>query len=186
MYYKIEVKDFVRIPPEKFKLDLEDAMISEIKDKYEGHISKNIGHVVDVSEVGDIGDGKIIPGDGANFYEATFTLLTFVPEQKEVMKGVVRDIADFGAFINMGPADGMVHISQTMNDFVSFSTDKVLQGRDSNKVLKIDDQCRARIISLSYKDISNPKIGLTMRQEGLGKEEWVQNDLNKGEKKEDE
>lgn len=177
MYYKIKVEDFIRVAPDKFDMDLEDAMIAEIKNEYEGHISKDIGHVVSVSDVNEIGGGKVIPGDGANFYKATFTLLTFIPEDKEVMKGTVRDIADFGAFINMGPADGMVHISQTMNDYVSFSKENVLQGRDSNKTLQVGDKCRARIISLSYKDLSNPKIGLTMRQEGLGKEDWIEKDL---------
>jgi DNA-directed RNA polymerase subunit E'/Rpb7 len=38
--------------------------------------------------------------------------------------------------------------------------------------LKVGDICKARIIAVSYKDLSNPKIGLTMRQIGLGKDEW--------------
>jgi len=40
-------------------------------------------------------------------------------------------------------------------------------------VLRIGDQCRARIIAVSFKDVTNPKIGLTMRQAGLGKIEWI-------------
>ncbi|MBR9690813.1 DNA-directed RNA polymerase, partial [Candidatus Woesearchaeota archaeon] len=32
----------------------------------------------------------------------------------------------------------------------------------------------ARIIAVSYKEVDNPKIGLTMRQDSLGKLEWIQ------------
>ena len=59
-----------------------------------------------------------------------------------------------------------------MQNFVSFSKDKVLQGKESKNVLKIADKCRAKIIAVSYKDLSHPKIGLTMRQKNLGNVEW--------------
>lgn len=179
MFYKIRAKDHIRIPPDKFKLDLDLALIQEIKTKYEGHISKELGTVIDVLKINLINDGVVIPGDGATFYEAEFTMITFIPEVKEVILGSIRDIADFGAFMTMGPSEGMIHISQTMNDFVSFSKEKTLLGKDSGKSLKVGDACRARIVSVSYKDLSNPKIGLTMRQEGLGKIEWIEADLNK-------
>jgi DNA-directed RNA polymerase subunit E' len=76
----------------------------------------------------------------------------------------------------------MIHISQTMNDYVSFSKDKVLQGKDNKRNLKVGDKCRARIIAVSYKDVANPKLGLTMRQPGLGKDEWIEPDLKEGDK----
>lgn len=179
MFYKLKVKDHIRIPPDKFGEDLETAMVEQIKDKYEGHISEALGSVIDVSSIGEIKDGVIIPGDGATFYSTEFELLSFIPEMQEVIPGIIKDIADFGAFLSMGPNEGMIHVSQTMNDYVSFSKDKALLGKDSKKTLKVGDKCHARIISISYKDLSNPKIGLTMRQEGLGKEEWIEPDLTK-------
>ena len=39
--------------------------------------------------------------------------------------------------------------------------------------MKVGDQCKARIIAVSYKDPLNPKLGLTMRQPLLGKFEWI-------------
>ncbi len=105
-------------------------------------------------------------------------MLVFEPEAQEVLPGKIKDIADFGAFINLGPIDGMIHISQTMNDFVSFTKDKVLQGKDSGRVLKVGDVCYARMVAISFKDPANPKFGLTMRQDGLGKDEWIQEDLS--------
>ncbi len=172
MFYKVEVKDHIRVPPAYFGLDQDESIIKRIKKKYDGYISKDLGFVIDVSNVSEVKEGVIIPGDGAAYYEASFTILTYKPEMQEVVMGKVKDIADFGAFLNIGPTDGMIHISQTMNDFVSFNKEKVLVGKDSKRSLKVNDVCRARIIAVSYKDASNPKIGMTMRQVSLGKPEW--------------
>lgn len=176
MFYRTEIKDHIRIPPELFNLSKEEAIIKRVKKDYEGFISKEFGVVIDIDKVKSVKEGVIIPGDGAAYYEAVFDLLTFKPEMQEVVFGKVKDIADFGAFMSIGPIEGMIHISQTMDDFVSFAKDKVLTGKDSKRILKVGDKCRARIIALSYKDITNPKLGLTMRQDKLGRLEWLEED----------
>ncbi len=173
MFYKIELKDHIRVPPNLFNLPLEEAVIRRIKVKYNGFISKDLGIVIDVAGMKEIGEGVIIPGDGASYYDVSFELLTFKPEMQEIVLGKIKDIAEFGAFINIGPIDGMIHISQTMDDFVSFSKDKTLAGKETKRILKLNDLCRARIIAVSFKDILNPKLGLTMRQSGLGRLDWI-------------
>ena len=183
MFYKIKLEDHVRVPPNMFNLDIKDAIIQRLKTKYEGFISKELGLVIDIAKVADIKDGVIIPGDGASYYNTYFEVLTFKPELQEVVLGKIRDIADFGAFISLGPIDGMIHISQSMDDFVSFSKDKVLIGKESKRSLKVNDECRARIIAISFKDITNPKLGLTMRQPTLGKLDWIEEDVKKKGKK---
>ncbi len=172
MYYTIKLQDFIRVPPNMFEKPTKEAVLEQVKKKYDGYISQDNGVVIDVLDVDEINEGVIIPGDGASYFDTSFRLITFKPELQEVIVGKIRDLADFGAFITLGPIEGMIHISQTMDDFVSFSKDKVLQGKETNRSLKVNDLCRARIIAVSYKDITNPKIGLTMRQQGLGKPEW--------------
>jgi DNA-directed RNA polymerase subunit E' len=173
MYYKTKIKDYIRLPPVAFSEDIKLSLTGEIKKKYNGFISQELGFVIDVSEINTVGQGILLPGDGSAHYNVEFTLLTFKPEMQEIVIGKVTNVADFGAFINIGPAEGMIHISQTMNDFVSFGKDGVLLGKNTKRSLKVGDVCRARIIAVSYKDLTNPKIGLTMRQEGLGKEDWT-------------
>ncbi|MFH1064660.1 MAG: DNA-directed RNA polymerase [Candidatus Woesearchaeota archaeon] len=179
MFYRTRLQDHIRVSPELFGLTAEEAVTKQIKKKYDGYISKELGTVIDVSKVTDIRQGIIIPGDGASYYDTTFELLTFKPEMQEVVLGKIRDIADFGAFIQLGPIEGMIHVSQTMDDFVSFSKEKVLSGKDSKRALKVGDMCRARIIAISFRDLTNPKLGLTMRQEFLGKLDWIAEDKEK-------
>jgi DNA-directed RNA polymerase subunit E' len=179
MFYKVEVKDHIRVSPKLFNERIETAVTECIRKKFDGFISQELGFVIDISKVNLVDEGVVIPGDGAAYYHTTFELIVFRPELQEVVIGKIRDIADFGAFITMGPVEGMIHVSQTMDDFVSFSKDKVLLGKESKRSLKVGDTCKARVIAISYKDITNPKVGLTMRQPGMGKIEWINEEFLK-------
>jgi len=179
MFYELEVKGHIRVPPSSFSEDTKEAVLKRLNEKFDGYMSKDLGVVIGVSEVMTIGDGVIIPGDGAAYYDTSFKILTFKPELQEVVLGKITDITDFGAFIDIGPIDGMIHVSQTMDDFVSFSKSNVLTGKESKKALKVSDKCRARIIAISFKEPSNPRIGLTMRQPMLGNLKWVEEELKK-------
>ncbi len=186
MFYEIEIRSHIRIPPDAFKVETKKAVLEVLKKKYENFVSKDLGFVIGVTKVLTIGDGIIIPGDGASYYDSSFKILVFRPELQEVVLGRISDITDFGAFISIGASDAMIHISQTMDDFVSFSKSGVLTGKETKRVLKTGDKCRARIVALSYKEISNPKIGLTMRQPKLGNLNWIEGKEEGKEEKEPE
>ena len=185
MFYEITAKSHVRIPPTLLKQGTKEAVLQRLNEGFEGHISNSVGFVIYVTEILNIGDGIIIPGDGAPYFETEFKMITFMPEIQEICLGKITDITNFGAFINVGPVDGMIHVSQTMDDFISFSKSKVLTGKESKRSLKVGDKCRARVIAVSYKDLTNPKIGLTMRQPSLGNLKWIEEDLKKGKKSKD-
>jgi len=72
----------------------------------------------------------------------------------------------------------MIHISQTMDDYVSFNKSNSLIGKASKRTLKQGDLCLARTVAISHKG-GELKIGLTMRQPGLGKLEWIKEDMAK-------
>ena len=181
MFYEVLVTDHIRVEPNKFGMDTDEAVRVQLEESYSGFQDKDIGTVVAVLDVLDVKEGTIIPGDGAAYYESTFKLIVFKPELQELIYGTIQEITNFGAFINMGPIQGMIHISQTMDDFVSFSDSGVLTGKDGKKNLVQGDKCVARIVAISYKG-ETPKIGLTMRQPGLGKLEWVKAEKEKNEK----
>lgn len=172
MFFEVIVTDHVRVEPNKFGMDTDAAVRAQLEESFSGFQDKDIGTVVAVLDVNEVKEGVIIPGDGAAYYESTFKLIVFRPELQELVYGTIEEITNFGAFISMGPIRGMIHISQTMDDFVSFSDSGVLTGKDGKKNLVQGDKCIARIVAISYKG-EEPKIGLTMRQPGLGKLDWV-------------
>jgi len=181
MFYLTEIEDYVRVAPKLFGLPTAEAIDKQLSETYAEYYDKEIGQVVAVLEVLDIGEGVIIPGDGAAYYNSKFKLLTWKPELQELVYGVISEITNFGAFIDMGVMRGMIHISQTMDDYVSFSKSNTLTGKASKRSLKTGDLCIARIVAISHRG-NEPKIGLTMRQPGLGKIEWIKEDAIKKQK----
>lgn len=65
-----------------------------------------------------------------------------------MVEGTVKNLTDFGAFIDLGGADGLLHISE-------MSWGRV---EDPKKVFKVGDTVKVKI-----KDISENKIALTMK-----------------------
>ncbi len=173
MYYKSNVAGVVRIPPTKFSMELNTAVFEQLKENYESQVAGDLGKVLAILSVDDVGEGVLIPGDGAAYYSVKFTIINYVPEIHELVEGEVKDIAKFGAFIDFGPFEGMAHLSQTMDDYVLFNKAGSLSGKQSGKVLKVGDRVRARIVAVSFRDPKTPKIGLTMRQPYLGKLDWI-------------
>ncbi|MEM4325919.1 MAG: DNA-directed RNA polymerase [Candidatus Pacearchaeota archaeon] len=181
MFYIIEVEDYVRVEPKLFGLDTMNAVMKQLKENYVDYYSKELGKVISVIDVLKVDEGIIIHGDGAAYYNTKFRLLTWKPEMHELVYCVVSEITNFGAFMDLGVMKGMIHISQTMDDYVNFSKSNVLTGKSTKRVLKQGDLCLARIVAISHKG-NEPKIGLTMRQPGLGKLEWIKEDYLRKEK----
>ena len=181
MLYIVDVEDYVRVEPRLFGLQTSDAVAKQLQEIYSNYHDKEIGEVIGIISILEVGDGIIIPGDGAAYYNSRFKLLVWKPELQELVYGIIDEVTDFGAFMNLGVMKGMIHISQTMDDYVTFSTSGTLLGKDSKRILKKKDPCMARIVAISYKG-DQPKVGLTMRQPGLGKLEWIKEEKQKNKK----
>jgi DNA-directed RNA polymerase subunit E' len=174
----VSEEDTIRIPPETFGNPLEKVGLQQVKAKYEGVVSDELGYVIAVVDVKVSQTGKIIPGDGATYHKVSFSLLTFYPELQEVVEGEVVEIADFGAFIRIGPIDALLHVSQLMDDFISYDEKQgVLLGKETKRKLMNGDQVRVRITAVSLgRAGSSGKIGVTARQPFLGKLDWIEYD----------
>lgn len=178
MFYVFKIEDHIRVEPELFGLETKEAILKQLENTYTNYMDKEIGSVVAILEVLSVGEGIIIPGDGAAYYKTHFKLLAFKPELQELVYGIISEITNFGAIINLGVVDSMMHISQAMDDYVNFSKTNALIGKNSKRSLKKNDLCLARVVAISFRT-TEPKIGLTMRQPGLGKLEWLKEDKKK-------
>ncbi|NIM47356.1 MAG: DNA-directed RNA polymerase [Candidatus Aenigmarchaeota archaeon] len=178
MYQIVSVEDEIPVPPEKLNLEVEKAVKESLEEKFEGNINYNIGVILAVIEIEEIKEGFILPGDPSVHYPVKFKLLSWMPRDREIVQGEVVDITEFGAFIRCGALDGLVHISQVIDDYVSYDEkNSQLVGKQTRKILKEGDKVRARIISISFKEQS--KLGLTMRQPLLGNLKWLTEEPSK-------
>ena len=179
MYKRVRLKDTVEVPPRHLADVSPDLVKRLLQDKLEGRMDENAGSVVSVVDVHDIGTGAVLPNRPGVYYEAEFDALTFDPEMQEVVDGEVVEVVNFGAFVGIGPVDGLLHVSQIAEEYLAYDEEnQQLASRDSNRVLSVGDSVRARIVTKSI-DERNPrdsKIGLTAKQPGLGKHEWLEQD----------
>jgi DNA-directed RNA polymerase subunit E' len=177
MYKRARLKDTVEVPPEHLA-DVSPGLVKRLlQDKLEGRMDENVGSIVTVTDVHDIGEGAVLPNRPGVYYEADFDALTFDPEMQEVIDGEVVEVVSFGAFVGIGPVDGLLHVSQISDEYLAFDEEgQQLASRESNQTLGVGDSVRARIVTKSI-DERNPresKIGLTAKQPGLGKHGWLE------------
>lgn len=187
MYIKIQAVDDVRVPPERLNDDLQVVAKEILQESLEGRLDKKIGLFIAITDLVDIKEGRIMVGDAGVYYDTVFDTLVFRPKMQEIVEGEVVEIVEFGAFVEIGPLDGLLHISQITDEYISYDEKGArLTTKDTGRVLGEGDKLRARIvaISLNERDPSESKIGLTMRQPGLGKLEWIEEERAK--KKEEE
>jgi DNA-directed RNA polymerase subunit E' len=177
MYKKMRLADTVRIAPELLGAPVEQAVKIALQDKLEGLVDKTIGAIVAIMEVIEVGEGHILAGNAGVFYDAVFEAVTFMPEIQEIIEGTVLEVVEFGVFVGIGPLDGLVHVSQLTDEFVSYDEkNSRLITKESGRAITVGDRIRARIVavSLNEREPRDSKIGLTMRQHALGKLDWLE------------
>jgi len=184
MYMKVQREDVVRIPPERLGEDI-DAVARELtRSTLEGRIGTDKNLTLIASNIDRVGEGRIVHGDGAVYQRVRYDAVVFTPVLQEVIEGTVVEILKFGAFIRFGPLDGLLHISQVMDDRVDVDEEgQRLVGKDSKRDLRIGDRVRVRIVAISLNERAprESKIGLTMRQPALGKIDWIEEDRARAE-----
>lgn len=184
MYLKVQREDVVRIPPDRLGEDI-DALAKEFtRTLLEGRVGADKSLTVVASNVERVGQGRIVHGDGAVYQRVRYDAVVHRPTLQEVVDGSVVEVLKFGAFVRFGPLDGLLHISQVMDDRVDVDEENQrLIGKDSKRDVRIGDKVRVRIVAVSLNERAprESKIGLTMRQPGLGKWDWFEEDRKKGE-----
>ncbi len=184
MFIEISDEYVARIPPEKLDSDYKSSVLEVTRNSLEGKliditeqervVSKCF--VVTVTSVETVGSGTIVHGDGAVYQSVKFNALAFEPMMQEILEGIVISVQKFGAFVRVGPFDGLLHISQIMDDRIDVDLgSQRFIGKDTKKDLKVGDRVRVKIVAMNLNSasIEESKIGLTMKQPGLGKLDWL-------------
>jgi len=167
MYKRMKLVDTVRVAPSLLADDVRVSVKNALKTKLEGRVDKKIGSVVAITDIDEIGEGHIL---------VTFEAIMFIPTLQEVIEGEVVETVEFGAFVSIGAMDGLLHVSQITDDFMSYDgKNGRLISKNLSKALSEGDRVRARIVAVSIneREPRDSKIGLTMRQPALGKLEWL-------------
>ena len=189
MYYKMQLADKVRVPPNRLGEDLTRVILDVLQEHLEGSIDKEIGIFIAITKVQKIGEGEIVPGDGAVYYDVDFEAVVLRLALQEVLEGLVVETTSFGAFVSLGPIDAMLHVSQISDEYINYDEKNArLICQESKRFIGVGEPVRVRVVTLSLneREPRDSKIGLTMRQAGLGTARWLEEDMLKEKEKEKE
>jgi small subunit ribosomal protein S1 len=89
-------------------------------------------------------------------------------EAGDILEGVVQRITNFGAFVDIGGIDGLVHISQISHDRVE----------DASDVLKVGETVKVKVLSV---DRDTERISLSIKDVLPGPWEGVEDKIKPGE-----
>ena len=146
------------IPASQISLSRRASLVG---DTPEQRWSKMIGEDIDVCVIEvDRERRRLILSERAASTETRETLKERVIEELkegEVRTGRVTSLADFGAFVNISGADGLVHLSEISWDRINHPSE----------VLKVGQEVKVKIISI---DKDKKRIGLSIRQ--LEEDPW--------------
>jgi len=185
----MKLADKVRVPPHRLGEKLRKVILDVLQEHLEGSIDKEIGIFIAITRVLDVGEGEIIPGDGSVYYDVDFEAVVLRLSLQEVIEGLVVETTSFGAFVSLGPIDAMLHVSQISDEYINYDEKNArLICQESKRFIAVGEGIRARVVTLSLneREPRDSKIGLTMRQSGLGTARWLEEDLAKEKEKEKE
>jgi DNA-directed RNA polymerase subunit E' len=186
MYHKLMLEDMVRVPPQRLGEKLEKVILEVLQEQLEGSIDKEIGIFICVTKVSDVGEGELVPGDGGVYYNVKFEAMVLRLALQEVIEGLVVETTSFGAFVSLGPIDAMLHVSQISDEYINYDEKNArLICQESKRFIGVGDVVRVRVVTLSLneREPRDSKIGLTMRQAGLGTALWLEEDMNQEKEK---
>jgi DNA-directed RNA polymerase subunit E' len=186
MYHKLMLEDKVRVPPQRLGEKLEKVILEVLQEQLEGSIDKEIGIFICVTKVQDVGEGELVPGDGGVYYDVKFEAMVLRLALQEVIEGLVVETTSFGAFVSLGPIDAMLHVSQISDEYINYDEkNSRLICQESKRFIGVGDVVRVRVVTLSLneREPRDSKIGLTMRQAGLGTALWLEEEMNEEKEK---
>lgn len=148
------------VPSSQISLSRRASLSGETPDQ---RWSKMIGQEIDVIVIEvDRERRRLILSERAASTETRESLKERVIDELkegEIRTGRVTSLADFGAFVNINGADGLVHLSE-------ISWDRI---QHPGEVLKVGQEVKVKVISI---DREKKRIGLSIRQ--LLEDPWTQ------------
>ncbi|WP_175615081.1 30S ribosomal protein S1 [Piscibacillus halophilus] len=88
-------------------------------------------------------------------------------EAGKIVEGVVQRLTNFGAFVDLGGVDGLIHISQLSHDHVEKAEDIVKEG----------EKVKVKVLSV---DLDNERIALSLKDTLPGPWDGIENEIKAG------
>jgi len=108
MFILSEMRSMVRLEASEFGQPLTEAVIECLNNKLSNKILKDVGLVIALWDVIEVGESFIMPGSSGSHTKAHFRLLVFRPFMDEVLVGKIKCCTKEGVYLSLGFFDDIL------------------------------------------------------------------------------
>ena len=116
MFVISKMTSIVRIEPKMFGREMPEVVTDVLNAKLANKVLKDVGLVISLFDIIEIGESHVMAGDGASHTKVTFRVLVFRPFIEEVLTGRIKSSTKEGVTLNLGffddifvPASNLQH-----------------------------------------------------------------------------
>lgn len=161
MFVLSTFKDIIRVPAKHLGSPIEDVLAEELNRRLANKVVLNVGLIICLHDIVDIGESHIFCGDGAIHTKCKYRMIVFRPQIGEVICGTLRSSSKEGLNVSLGFFDSILIPPHQLNEPSRFNEiDQTWtwncedEGETHNMPLEIGEQLRFRVHSELFTDVS--------------------------------
>lgn len=161
MFILTKFKDIVRVPARHLGEPIETVLVEELNRRFANKVVLNVGLVICLHNVLEIGESHIYSGDAAIHTKCVFELLVFRPQVGEIICGTLRSCSKEGLNISLGFFDSITIPHEQLAEPSHFNEIEQtwtwnFQDEDQTHamVLEVGEQLRFRVHKEIFVDVS--------------------------------
>nr|CAG4643496.1 EOG090X0DHL [Ilyocryptus agilis] len=125
MFVLTFMRQTVRVPAEKFRLDIDQAITEELNLKFANKIVLNVGLCIALWDVTERGESFILPGDSGHHTKVGFRYVVFRPFMDELLVGKIKSSCKEYVQVSLGFFDDIIIPAENL-----MSPSRFVQGED--------------------------------------------------------
>lgn len=161
MFVLSKFKDIIRVPASDLGQPIEKVLVEELNRRFANKVVLNVGLVICLHDIIEIGESYIYCGDGAIHTRCIYRMVVFKPSIGEIICGTLKSSSKEGLNISLGFFDSIVIPPQQLNDPSHFNeTDQTWtwnyedEGQTHVLAFEIGEQLRFRVHAEEFVDVS--------------------------------
>lgn len=161
MFVLAKFKDIIRVPASQLGQPIEKVLAEELNIRFANKVVLNVGLVICLHDILEIGESHIYCGDGAIHTRCLYRMIVFRPHIGEVICGTLKSSSKEGLNISLGFFENIVIPPQQLQEPSYFNEiDQTWtwsykdEDQTVNLALEIGEQLRFRIHAEEFLDVS--------------------------------
>lgn len=161
MFVLAKFKDIIRVPAQCLGQPIEEVLTDELNKRFANKVVLQVGLVICLHDILDIGESYIYCGDGAIHTRCIYRMIVFRPQVGEVLVGTLKSSSKEGLTVSFGFFENILIPSQQLNEPSQFNEmDQTWtwnfedEGQTHVLVLEVGEKLRFRVHAESFVDVS--------------------------------